>query len=184
MVTCTSSHQSKSARFYTSGCIAWSLQQRDRVVCERVLTVLRRLKPSRSGLSFPNKESTSSLARSCHSGCMPSKTIVHVSSTDVVSVPAKKNSLHSSMTSSIVMAMPDWPLLPVSLMLDSSNRPSKSSLVLSPSLIAWILFPIKSWRIVLISLLFLCIFRLFSVGKSLEMVTPKHIQYSRSKNFQ
>ncbi|GJM99467.1 hypothetical protein PR202_ga16565 [Eleusine coracana subsp. coracana] len=48
-----------------------------------------RLRPSYSGLSLLNRLSTSSLARSCHSGCMPSTIIVHVSSTDVVSIPAK-----------------------------------------------------------------------------------------------
>ena len=53
------------------------------------LTVLRRLNPSYSGLVFPNKPITSSLARSCHSRCMLSKTIAHVISTDVVSIPAK-----------------------------------------------------------------------------------------------
>uniref|UniRef100_A0A0A8ZT97 Uncharacterized protein n=1 Tax=Arundo donax TaxID=35708 RepID=A0A0A8ZT97_ARUDO len=40
------------------------------------------------------------------------------------------------MTSSIVIPFPDWPFSSVSFMFDTSNRPNKSSLVLSRSFIA------------------------------------------------
>ncbi|BAH92167.1 Os03g0370850 [Oryza sativa Japonica Group] len=52
------------------------------------------------GFSFLHSLRTSSLSRSCHSGYTLSKNIVHVSKCDVVSCPAKKNVLHSSMISS------------------------------------------------------------------------------------
>uniref|UniRef100_A0A0A9CX80 Uncharacterized protein n=1 Tax=Arundo donax TaxID=35708 RepID=A0A0A9CX80_ARUDO len=54
-----------------------------------IVTIFRRLKLSKSGLALPKWFNTSSLACSCHSGCMLSTISVQVSRTDVVSIPAK-----------------------------------------------------------------------------------------------
>lgn len=65
-------------------------------------TSLNLLSMSAVGFAFPHSLKTSSLSRSCHCGYMLSKNIVQVSKWDVVSCPAKKNVLHSSIISSMV----------------------------------------------------------------------------------
>ena len=53
----------------------------------------------------PHTLRTSSRARTCHCGCIASRTVVHVSKFEVVCFPAKKKLLHSSTMSWAVMAL-------------------------------------------------------------------------------
>lgn len=50
----------------------------------------------------PPTLTSSSRARTCHSGCIASRMVVHVSRLEVVCLPAKKKVLHSSTMSSTV----------------------------------------------------------------------------------
>lgn len=68
-------------------------------------TVLSFARSSLVGVSrAPHTLSTSSRACSCHWGCMPSSTVVHVSRLAVVCFPANSIVLHSSTTSFAVIA--------------------------------------------------------------------------------
>ena len=71
------------------------------------------------------------------------------------------------MTSSVVNPSFAFPF--DCLMFDSSNKPSKSLLFVSPFFIAFSLFPIISHRILWISRLISLILLLFLVGKNLHM---------------
>ena len=85
------------------------------------------LSMSAVGFALPHSLRTSSLSRSCHSGYRLSKNIVQVSKWDVVSCPAKKNVLHSSIISSMVRASSSC-FSPCSVVKHASSiKPSRSS---------------------------------------------------------
>ena len=114
----------------------------------KILTIFKRLKPSTSGLLFPLTSKTSSLARACQLGCILSTIIVHVSSSAVVSCPAKQNNLHSAITSSVVIIR-FWDFPCPSFKFDSRSRPNKlfvlllvASVFISLSLFS--IMPVKS----------------------------------------
>ena len=129
------------------------------------------------GFSLPHSLRTSSLSRSCHSGYRLSKNIVQVSKWDVVSCPAKKNVLHSSIISSMVRASSSR-FSPCSVMKQASSiKPSRSS----PNLL-----PFDANRGCMISTSFVLIFfssihfnLLFLVGRYLKakisLTNHKHV---------
>ena len=77
-------------------------------ILNRIHTDFILLSISASGVSVSQILITSFLNTSCHSGFIASKNIAHVNKLEVVSWPAKKNVLHSSMISSIVMLRFLW----------------------------------------------------------------------------
>lgn len=65
---------------------------------------------SESGIPIPHSFNTSCLRRSCHSWCELNRNTVQLSKVEVVSCPAKKNILHSSMISFILNLRPGFVL--------------------------------------------------------------------------
>jgi hypothetical protein len=73
-----------------------------------------------------NSLTTSSLTLSCHSGCTASRNMAQTRSVAVVSCPAAKKVLHSSITSSVVSVSPPFPCCCGCGVHASSNSPSRS----------------------------------------------------------